>query len=118
MVLINTIYGVNNSDKDRIKYAEMEGASPFLIYKEVLLPSILPSTFGGLRIALSLSLIIIIVSEMFVGTYQGIGQKIMDYHLTYKIPQMYSSILITGMLGYLINILFLKFEKRIVHWSL
>lgn len=66
---------------------------------------------------LSLSLVVIIVTEMFIGTPIGLGRKIIDSQLTYEIKTMYAVILLTGILGYLLNSIFLFIETRFLHWS-
>jgi len=77
----------------------------------------LPQTVIGLRSAVSFSLVIIIVTEMFIGTDSGLGRKIIDSQITYEIPTMYATILLTGIIGYLFNLLFSVAEKRFLHWS-
>ncbi|MBT4368560.1 hypothetical protein HOB83_05640 [Candidatus Woesearchaeota archaeon] len=69
-----------------------------------------------MRIAISLSLVIVIVTEMFIGTNFGLGHRIINAQLVYRISEMYATILITGILGFLINKGFILVEKKIVHW--
>ncbi|HIH20405.1 TPA: ABC transporter permease, partial [Candidatus Micrarchaeota archaeon] len=73
--------------------------------------------FAGLRIALSLGLIVAIVTEMFIGTTVGLGRRIIDAQLVYRVPEMYAAIILTGILGYVLNRLFLWYERRTIHWS-
>ena len=77
----------------------------------------LPQIFVGMRTGLSLCLVIIIVTEMFIGTYAGLGRRIIDFQYVYDIKGMYAVILLTGILGYGINTIFLAVEKRVIHWS-
>ena len=83
----------------------------------VLLLESLPQTFIGLRSGISIALVIVIVSEMFIGSQQGLGKRIIDAQQILNVRDMYASILITGSLGYLLNMLFLGLEKRLIHWS-
>lgn len=117
IILINTIYGVWNSSKLRQQVGLVFRASRFQIIKEIILPDALPQIFVGLRIALSLSLIMIVVTEMFIGTRIGLGQRIFDSYASYRIPELYSFILIVGLLGYIFNKVFIFFERRIIHWT-
>jgi len=84
---------------------------------KVILPESLPNIFSGLRIAVSLALILVAVTEMFMGTKAGLGHVIIESQLVYRIPELYSAIILTGMIGYIINKFVLRAEKRIVHWS-
>jgi NitT/TauT family transport system permease protein len=93
------------------------GANQLQVFKDVLLWESLPQTFIGLRSGISIALVIVIVAEMFIGTEQGLGKRIIDAQQVLNVKDMYASILITGMLGYVLNVLFLVIEKRFVHWS-
>lgn len=76
----------------------------------------LPQIVIGLKVGLSLSLIAVVVSEMFIGSNTGLGQKIYDSYLTYEIAYLYAWLIVTGMAGYLLNKLFSLVERRVVHW--
>jgi len=76
----------------------------------------MPQTFIGLRSGVSIALVIVIVAEMFIGTEQGLGKRIIDAQQVLSVKDMYASILITGILGYALNVLFLLIEKRFIHW--
>ncbi len=117
IIIFNTAYGVFYSKKSRILAAKLMGASKHQIFRFISFWESLPQTFIGLRTALSFSLIIIIVTEMFIGTYAGLGRKIIDFQITYNISGLYAVILLTGIIGYLINLIFVYIEKRLIHWS-
>lgn len=117
LILFNSAYGVINAKRQRIQAAKVMGANQLQIFKDVLLWESLPQTFIGLRSGISIALVIVIVAEMFIGTEQGLGKRIIDAQQVLNVKDMYASILITGMLGYTLNMLFLLFEKRFVHWS-
>ena len=93
------------------------GASRFKIFKDVLFWASLPQTFIGLRSGISIALVIVIMAEMFIGTEQGLGKRIIDAQQVLNVKDMYASILITGILEYSLNALFLLIEKRFIHWS-
>jgi len=54
---------------------------------------------------------------MFIGTTVGIGHRIIDNQLVYRIPEMYVAIFLIGIIGYILNKLFIRYEKNLVHWS-
>lgn len=76
----------------------------------------LPIVFVGLRTAVSLTIVVVIVTEMFVGTRFGIGKMLIDASYTYNIPQLYAGILLIGLIGYALNLGIIRLEQRIVHW--
>jgi len=117
LIVFNSAYGVINAKQSRILAAKVMGANRWRVFKDVLLLESLPQTFIGLRSGISISLVIVIVAEMFIGTEQGLGKRIIDAQQVLNVSDMYASILVTGILGYFLNMLFLLLEKRFVHWS-
>jgi NitT/TauT family transport system permease protein len=117
VVLFNVAYGVMNSRKNRILAARVMGASRWRVFRDVLFFESLPQTFVGLRMAVSLALVVIIVAEMFIGSMDGMGHRIIDAQQVFDLQQMYASILVTGGIGYGFNGFFIVLEKWIVHWA-
>ena len=117
IIIINSIYGVINSPKLRRIIGQIYGFSKPKIFWKIVFPDSLPQVFAGMRTALSLALVLTIVVEMTIGSNNVLGKKIYDFHLLFDTPEMYASILITGIIGYLLNKCFLIIEKKIVHWT-
>lgn len=117
VILFNSAYGVMNAKKTRLMAAKVMGISRWHIFKDILLMESLAQTFVGLRTGVSIALVIVIVAEMFIGSENGLGHRIIDAQQVFNIKDMYASILITGALGYLLNLAFLLIEKKTVHWS-
>jgi len=117
IVLFNSAYGVMNAKKTRVMAAQIMGVSKWHVFKDVLLMESLAQTFVGLRSAVSMALVIVIVAEMFIGSETGLGHRIIDAQQVFNVKEMYTSILVTGALGYLLNLAFLLSEKRLIHWS-
>ncbi|HVK31583.1 MAG TPA: ABC transporter permease subunit, partial [Burkholderiaceae bacterium] len=117
IVVFNSAYGVMNARKQRVMAAKVMGASNWQIFKDVLIWESLQATFVGLRSAVSMALVIVIVAEMFIGSDNGLGHRIIDAQQVLNVKSMYAAILSAGALGYALNVLFLVIERRIVHWS-
>ncbi len=117
IVVFNSAYGVMNARKQRVMAARVMGASRWQIFKDVLIWESLQPTFVGLRSAVSMALVIVIVAEMFIGSDTGLGHRIIDAQQVLNVKSMYAAILAAGALGYGLNVLFLIAERRIVHWS-
>ncbi|MDQ0083706.1 MULTISPECIES: ABC transporter permease [Variovorax] len=117
IVVFNSAYGVINARKQRVMAARVMGASRWQVFKDVLIWESLQPSFVGLRSAVSMALVIVIVAEMFIGSDTGLGHRIIDAQQVLNVKSMYAAILAAGALGYALNILFLIAERRIVHWS-
>ncbi|WP_326533051.1 ABC transporter permease [Pseudorhodoferax sp.] len=117
IVVFNSAYGVINARKQRVMAAKVMGATRWQVFKDVLVWESLQPSFVGLRSAVSMALVIVIVAEMFIGADSGLGNRIINSQQVMNVRDMYASILAAGALGYALNILFLMLERKIVHWS-
>ncbi|MBI4181893.1 MAG: ABC transporter permease [Candidatus Aenigmarchaeota archaeon] len=116
IILFNTAYGVRHAKKARLQAARLMGANRRQLTSIIFWES-LPQTLVGMRTAVSLSIIVIVVTEMFIGTSAGIGRLIVDFQYVYNVPGMYAAIFLAGVIGYLANLAFALLEKRVVHWA-
>jgi ABC-type nitrate/sulfonate/bicarbonate transport system permease component len=114
-VLVNTLAGVRAVSPEARDTASMLQVGRFERVVRVNLPSALPSIAAGLRIALSIGLVMVVVSE-FAGEGNGIGRYVLDRQGQLDVPGVYSGILFLGLLGYLLNRLFLLVERRVLAW--
>jgi ABC-type nitrate/sulfonate/bicarbonate transport system permease component len=105
IVVFNSAYGVINARKQRVMAAKVMGATRWQIFKDVLVWESLQPSFVGLRSAVSMALVIVIVAEMFIGADSGLGNRIINSQQVMNVKDMYASILAAGALGYALNIL-------------
>lgn len=117
VIVFNVAYGVMNARPTRILAARVMGASRARIFRDVMFFESLPQTCVGLRLGVSYALVVIIVAEMFIGSANGMGRRIIDAQQIFDLRQMYASIIATGCLGYGLNLLFLSIERRFLDWS-
>ncbi len=117
VVLINTIYGIRNVAEIRLKVAKLRRASFFKTFFKVMIPNAMPYIFAGLRIGLSLTLVVEIVAEMFLGSQSGLGRRIFNATSIFEMEEAYATVLVVGLLGYLLNKTIIQIEKRVVHWT-
>src|SRR5204863_8771722 len=88
-ILLNTIDGVRNIDRLLVDTARTFGLGPGKTILKVVLPAAAPQIMTGLRISLSITLILVVISEM-VGSSDGIGYFILNAQRRLKIDQMYA----------------------------
>jgi ABC-type nitrate/sulfonate/bicarbonate transport system permease component len=114
-VLVNTVAGVravSAETRDTASMLQVDGAERVL---RVYLPAALPSIAAGLRVALSIGVILVVISE-FVGEGDGLGHYIELQESRFDLPALYGGILFLGLLGYVLNRLFLLGERRVLAW--
>ena len=117
VVVFNVAYGVMNARQTRILAARVMGASHWRVFRDVMFFESLPQTFVGLRMAVSIALVVIIVAEMFIGSSDGLGRRIIDSQQVFDLQQMYASIIASGVMGYGVNLIFFGIERFFVHWA-
>lgn len=117
IMAVNSIYGVTNSKSTRKIVAFLMDATQPEIFWKVILMDALPQIAVGMRTSLSLAIVVVIVTEMFIGTTWGVGHRIFEAQLTYRVPEMYASIIIAGLIGYQLNKAFVYAENTIIHWN-
>ena len=114
-ILLNAIDGVRNIDPILLETARIYGYRRKRMLWRIVLPAALPYTMAGLRLGLTISLILAIFVEIFTSG-SGLGFLIVDYRAAIRIPEVYASILLVALLGYLLNVGFVKTEDRVMRW--
>lgn len=114
-VLLNTIDGVravNQTLEDMARSFRLTARQRLV---SLLLPSAAPQIFAGMRIALAVAFILMIVTEMVAAT-NGIGHATLSYQTRFRIPAMWSGMVLLAVLGYLFNVVFVAVERRVLRW--
>jgi len=114
-ILINTLDGVRHIEEMLIQTGRTFGLSQRKILWQVILPAASPYIGTGLRIGLSIALILVTTAEMVAGS-KGLGFFILDEERSMNSSNMYAGILVVAVLGYIINRLFLLLEAKIMKW--
>jgi ABC-type nitrate/sulfonate/bicarbonate transport system permease component len=114
-VLLNTFGGVRGIDPVLIDTGRTFGVSRLTTLWQIVLPASLPNILTGMRISLGLSLIVGVVAEMISGN-SGIGYFILNNQRIFRVPEMFAGIFTLGLLGFLINLLFLRLESHLLRW--
>jgi ABC-type nitrate/sulfonate/bicarbonate transport system permease component len=114
-VLLNTIDGVRAIEPTLLDTARSYGIPTLERIRRVVLPAALPQIFAGMRTSLSLAVIMMVLAEYFSST-SGVGYVLLISKNTFEMAPMWAAILLIGLLGYLLNVLFLLFERRALAW--
>jgi ABC-type nitrate/sulfonate/bicarbonate transport system permease component len=114
-LLMATLYGVQDVDPVATDTARSFGFSRAQRLFRVTLPSAIPYIATGLRIASAVSLILTVTAELVIGS-AGLGRSINIARSGGNEELMYALILTTGILGLLLNTIFVRAERRVLHW--
>jgi ABC-type nitrate/sulfonate/bicarbonate transport system permease component len=114
-VLLNTIDGVKGLDPTLADTTRIYGVRGRDRLRRIVLPAASPQIFAGMRTSLSLALILMVISEMVAST-NGIGFFVLQSQRSFAIPEMWSGIVLLGVLGYILNLAFAVVERRVLAW--
>lgn len=112
-VLVNTIDGVRGVPAELVDVARVLRLSRAATVRKVVLPAAMPSIVVGLRLALSLSLVLAVVAEM-LGNPSGLGNALVRAQQALQPEQMFAYVVTIGVLGVALNALFRSASARLV----
>ena len=114
-VLLNTIDGVRGIDPTLTDTARSYGVPRLERIRRIVLPAALPQIVAGMRTSLSLAVITMVLAAYFSST-SGVGYVLLISKNTFQLAPMWAAIVLIGLLGYLLNVLFLLAERRALAW--
>lgn len=117
-LLINTIHGVHSTDGTAKATARSFGWSPRTIAFRVVWPSAVPSVLTGVRITVSVALILCVGAEFIGGSRDGLGSWLLQQSmLPGGIETVCAGVVVAGALGLLINGVVTVLERRFAAWA-
>jgi len=99
VVALNAKLGAESVDESMFRAARCLGASPFKVFRHVVLPGSLPFIFTGLALGMGMAWITIVAAEMISGTY-GIGYMCWQSYNLIRYPEVILTMMTIGVLGY------------------
>ena len=115
-VVVNTTTGVRRVNIGLIRAAQVLGASRGKVLLRVIVPAALPSIFDGLRVALGLSWMLVILAEMFA-VRTGLGFVLWTAFGVQRTATMMSAMITIGVVGFLCDRLLVWVRGRLLGWS-
>jgi ABC-type nitrate/sulfonate/bicarbonate transport system permease component len=114
-VLLNTVAGVRSLDEVLAEVVRSYRIGRLARLWHFVLPGASPQIFTGLRQSLSIGIILMVVSEMFAAS-DGIGFALVQYQRTFAIPEMWSGIILLGIIGIVLSLIFRAIEAWLLGW--
>jgi ABC-type nitrate/sulfonate/bicarbonate transport system permease component len=113
-ILLNTIDGARTVDPVQMETARVFRLSAGQRLTRLIVPATLPKFFAGLRLAVSLALVLMVIAEL-VGT-NGIGYEMNSASQNFDLTELWSGIVLLGILGYVLNAVVLGVEHYALAW--
>ncbi|KRE39547.1 ABC transporter [Janibacter sp. Soil728] len=114
-ILFNTIDGVMSVGEVRSQAAAVYRIPTRLVLTHIVLPGASPKIFAGIRTAMSMSLIIMIISELQKSD-NGLGYLLVSTQRDFDYPGFFAVLIVLAVLGVVMNFIFLQIERRVLSW--
>jgi len=114
-ILLNTITGIKDIDPTVREVVRAYRTPHRLRLGKVMFPAALPQISAGIRNAVALGIIMMIVSEMY-GSVTGIGHYILQSSQNFEVTKTWAGTLVIGVLGYLLTLLSMGLERLCLGW--
>jgi len=114
-VLLNTVEGVRAADSVQTETSRSYGIHGLSRVRYQILPSAAPQILAGVRQSLPVGIILMVISEMFFSS-SGLGFSIIQFQRSFAVPQMWAGILLLGLIGFAVSLLFKLVERRVLRW--
>ncbi len=114
-IYLNTLHGIRTVDPQLIEMGRIYGMSNGELFRRVIFPSALPSIFVGLRFALGIMWLALIVAETIAAS-SGLGYMAMQAREFMQIDIVVLSILIYALLGKLADSASRVLERLTLSW--
>lgn len=115
-ILLNTVDGVRSVDPLQAETARSFRTPRHRWIASVVLPAAMPKIFAGLRLSLSIAVLLMVISEL-VGRSSGLGYQLMFAQRQFDFANMWAWIVLLGILGYVFNAALLVVERRVLAWQ-
>lgn len=123
LIVFGVVWPVLLNAKDGARFVEPTYADTARVFQvpplrwmlRIVLPAAGPKIFAGLRVSLSIALILMVISEM-VGSLNGVGREIMVASRSFEYTGMWAGIVLLGVLGYILNAALLATENQVLSW--
>lgn len=114
-VLLSTLDGTRRIEPLLLDVARIQGLRPVEVATWVMLPATLPAIFAGLRIALGMALIMMVISELMAAS-DGIGVAMLRAQRLFQSARVYGGVLAIGTISILLTLALLAVEHRLLAW--
>jgi len=115
-VVVNTYAGAANIEKLYWDVAKNYGASSYVMFTRIVFFGALPLIFAGLKIALAVSFVVLVAAE-FVASKSGLGYLIWNSWELLQVDYMFVGIVVIGLLGLVMSVLFQELENFVIPWK-
>ncbi|NTF89270.1 ABC transporter permease [Agrobacterium rhizogenes] len=113
--VVATYGAVDNVDRSLIRMGQSFGLSWWSIVRKIVLPGAFPAILSGLRVSISIAIILLVAAEM-LGAQFGVGAYILEAGSLYDLEKLFTGVAILSMMGLIVNFVIGQIERRFLNW--
>lgn len=113
--VVATFGAVDNVDRSLIRMGQSFGLSWWSIVAKIVLPGAFPGILSGLRVSISIGIILLVAAEM-LGAQYGIGAYILEAGSLYDLERLFTGVALLSILGLLVSWAIGTIERRFLDW--
>jgi ABC-type nitrate/sulfonate/bicarbonate transport system permease component len=114
--LLSTVQGLSMVDPRLHEVSRCIGLSQSDFLKKIVLPASAPGIVAGMRLSLSIALILAVLGEMLTAQ-NGLGSDILHAARSFNAPRIYAALTLLSAIGIISNVLLVAFEKHFLSWN-
>jgi NitT/TauT family transport system permease protein len=115
-IVVTCYFGFRGIQTRLVWTAQNFGARRAVILRRIILPAAMPNIFAGLRVALPVSIIVVVITEM-IGDSIGLGYYITIWSTRFSFVNVYAAIFVIGVCGFVLDQCLLLVRSRAVYWQ-
>lgn len=114
-ILLNTVEGARGVDPVLVDTCRSYHVGGLLRLRAFILRAASPQIVTGARQALSVGIILMVISELKASS-DGLGYTIQQFQEGFQYPQMWTGVLLLGLIGVVLSLIFRLVERRVLAW--
>jgi len=115
-VLLATVHGFASIEPRLVEVGRVLRMSRAAFIWKVGLPNALPDVLGGMRLSLTVALILAIVGEM-LASQEGLGTALIQAARSFRAAELFAGVVLLGLVGLASNALLTFIESRVLRWQ-
>jgi ABC-type nitrate/sulfonate/bicarbonate transport system permease component len=115
-ITLQTVFGMRSAERALVWAAQNAGASRSQLFWQVLVPSAAPAIFAGIRIALPISLIVAIITEI-IGESRGLGYVVAFASASFEPARAIAAFVVIAAIGFVFDRTFVGLRRRLIYWQ-
>lgn len=115
-ILLNTMEGVRGITPGIFEVTRAYRIPWALRIRKVVIPGAMPQIAVGLRLAVTVGIVMLVVSEMY-GSIEGIGFFVLRSGQRFQLPPTWAGTILIGLIGWLLTVIYGVGERRLLRWT-